>query len=253
MLCAIALGLAATPATLAQPAGVEPVTTVARFLARTAMLFQIGTGIAESAARGSASVDPLTIKLDAAHPGTGEAAILAAMTDAHATSDQFTRSSMIEAEEKLRAKLRPDQIRQLAVVVKPIVTYLDQRLGEAAAESGTPRAALLTSGYGSAIMEGEKRSLALSKQKGGRRTLDILRALRHELSASQAAKIPALACHAAKAGRTAGASYLRRVGATDAVVAEFSNQPASPAIPFDRACRNGPMAMSPGREQPAGA
>jgi hypothetical protein len=243
MLCAMALGLAVAPAAMAQPVGNGP-TIVARFLARTAVFFQIGSGIAEASARGSATVDPLAVKLDTAHPGTGEAVILASMADARATGDQFTRSSMIEAEAMLRAKLKPDQIRQLAVVVKPIVAYLDQRLSEAAAESGTPRAALLTSGYGNAIMESEKLSLALTRQKGGRRTLDALRALRHQLAASQAAKIPALACHAAKAGRTAGALYLKGQGASDVAIAEFSNQPGSPAIPFDRACRSGATVMS---------
>lgn len=237
MLCAIALGLAAAPATMAAPAGEDSARTVARFLARTAIFFQIGTGIAEATARGSATVDPLTIKLDKAHPGTGEAVILAAMADAHAIGDQFTRSSMIEAEETVRARLSADQILQLAVAVRPIVTYLDQRLAEAATESGTPRAALLTSGYGSAIIESEKLSLALTRKKSGRRTLDTLRALRHQLAASQAGKIPALACHAAKAGRTAGASYLRGQGASAELIAEFSGQPPSPAIPFDRACK----------------
>ena len=60
------------PATVAAPA-----TTIARFLARTAIFFEIGTGVAEAAARGSASVDPLSKKLDAAYPGAGEAVILA--------------------------------------------------------------------------------------------------------------------------------------------------------------------------------
>ena len=66
----------------------------------------------------------------------------------------------------------------------------------------------------------------------------------------QAAGIPALACHAARAGRTAGAAYLRGQGAPADVVAEFSGQPPSPAIPFDRACSNGATAMAPDQNQP---
>jgi hypothetical protein len=250
MLCAMALGLALAPAATAAPASEASLPTVARFLARTAIFFQIGTGLAEASARGSATVDPLSIKLDKTYPGVGEAVILAAMADAHAVGDQFTRSSTIAAEEKLRPRLKPGQLRQLAVIVQPIVTYLDQRLAEAATESGTPKAALLTSGYGVAIEESEKRSAKLTRQKGGRATLDVLRALRHTLAASQAAGIPALACHAARAGRTAGASYLRGQGAPADIIAEFSSQPPSPAIPFDRACSNGATAMAPDQDQP---
>jgi hypothetical protein len=235
-LCVLALALALSPAA---PAASDSATnTLARFLARTAIFFQIGTGVAEASARGSATVDPIAVKLDAAYPGVGEAVILAAMADAHANGSQFTRSSMIVAEEKLRARLTPGQIEQLAAMVQPIVAYLDQRLVEASAESGTPKAALLTSGYGVALEESERRSARLTRQKGGRATLDILRALRHSLSASQAAGVPGVACHAAKAGRTAGAAYLRGQGAPETTVAEFVNQPPSPAIPFDRACRN---------------
>jgi len=236
MLCAMALGLAAAPATMAQPAGEGSLTTVARFLARTAIFFQIGTGVAEAAARGSATVDPLTIKLERAYPGVGEAVVLAAMADAHANASQFTRSSTIAAQEQLRARLSPGQIQQLAVMVQPIVTHLDRRLDEAARESGSPKAALLTSAYGVALGESEKRSSRLTRQKGGRSTLDVLRELRHTLSAGQAAAIPALACHAARAGRTAGALYLKGQGAPEATVTEFVDQPPSPAIPFDRAC-----------------
>jgi hypothetical protein len=238
MLGVTALGLALAPAATGAAAS-EDSSTVARFLARTAIFFQVGSGLAEATARGSATVDPLTVKLDAAYPGVGEAVILAAMADAHATGEHYTRSSMIAAEEKLRAQLRPGQIRQLATIVQPIVTYLDQRLAEASAESGTPKAALLTSGYGVVIEESEKRSAHLTRQKGGRSTLDALRALRHSLAASQAAGIPGLACHAARAGRTAGAAYLRGQGAPADVIAEFAGQPPSPAIPFDRACKNG--------------
>jgi hypothetical protein len=253
MLCAMALGLTLAPAATAAPASEASLTTVARFLARTAIFFQIGTGLAEASARGSATVDPLSIKLEAAYPGVGEAVILAAMADAHAIGDQFTRSSMIAAQDKLRPRLKPGQVRQLAVIVQPIVTYLDQRLAEATAESGTPKAALLTSGYGVAIEESEKRSSQLTRQKGGRATLDILRALRHSLAAGQAAGVPGLACHAARAGRTAGAAYLRGQGAPAAIIAEFSGQPASPAIPFDRACTNGSTTMPPDRDQPRGS
>jgi hypothetical protein len=244
MLCAAMLALTLTPATTSAAAGDDSAYTVSRFLARTAILFQIGTGLAEATARGSATVDPLTVKLDAAYPGVGEAVILASMADVHAIGDQFTRSSMVEAEEKLRARLKPGQIRQLAVMVKPIVHYLDRRLDEAAAESGTPKAVLLTPGYDAAVKESEKLSAQLTRQKGGRRTLDLLRSLRQQLSASQTAKISGLTCHAAKAGRTAGAAYLRGQGASDADIAEFSRQPASPAIPFDRGCKGFATAMT---------
>jgi hypothetical protein len=237
--CVVSIGLALTPAAAAGPGGEAALSTVARFLARTAILFQIGTGVAEAAARGSATVDPLSIKLDAAHPGVSEAVILAAMADAHATGSHFTGSSMVEAQDKLRAGLTPGQVEQLATIVQPIVTYLDRRLAEASAESGTPKAALLTSGYGVAIEESERRSARLTRQRGGRSTLDALRALRHSLAAAQAAGIPGLACHAARAGRTAGAAYLKGQGAPANVIAEFAGQPPSPAIPFDRACKNG--------------
>jgi hypothetical protein len=242
LLGAMALGLALSPAATATPASDDSLATVARFLARTAIFFQIGTGVAEAAARGSATVDPLTKKLEAAYPGVGEAVILAAMADVHATSDQFTRSSMIAAQEKLRARLSPSQIQQLAVMVQPIVTHLGQRLEEAARESGTPKAALLTSAYGVAIEESEKRSSQLTRRKDGRAALDALRTLRHTLSASQAAGVPGLACHAARAGRAAGAAYLKGQGAPASTIAEFVDQPPSPAIPFDRACKRGSTA-----------
>ncbi len=252
MLCAMVLGFALAPAATAAPASEEALTIVGRFLARTAILFQIGTGVAEATARGSATVDPLTIKLDAAYPGVGEAVILAAMADARATGDQFTRSSMIEAQDKSRAGLRPDQIAELAAMVKPIVNYLDQRLDEASTDSGTPKAVLLTPAYDGAVKESEKLSSALIRQKGGRRTLDMLRALRQSLAARQAAGVSGLACHAAKAGRTAGAAYLKGQGAPASVIAEFSGQPPSSAIPFDRACKNGSPTMPPDRDQPTG-
>ena len=239
MLRAAALGLALAPAATDAATVAAPATTIARFLARTAIFFEIGTGVAEAAARGSASVDPLSKKLDAAYPGAGEAVILAAMADAHATGSQFTRSSMIAAEEMLPARLTPGQIAELAPILEPIVAYLDQRLRGASAESGTPRAVLLTPAYDAAVKESEARSGRLVRQKSGRATLDRLRRMRQSLAASQAAAISGLACHAARAGRIAGAAYLKGQGAPAAVIAEFANQPPSPAIPFDRACPQG--------------